>query len=81
LGGIEEVANTVRLYPNPAQESVTLESEISFERYRIVDCLGREVLFGEFEGISTVISINQLLNGQYFLEIPELNQSIRFIKN
>ncbi len=80
-GGIEEVANNVRLYPNPAQESVTLESEISFERYRIVDCLGREVLFGEFEGKSTVISINQLLNGQYFVEIPELNQSIRFIKN
>jgi len=84
-GSVEELTNSVILYPNPAQESLTLESEISFDRFRIVDGLGREILNGKADGKadgkSTVISINQLSNGQYFLEIPELNKSIRLIKN
>jgi hypothetical protein len=70
--GVEElVLKNVYVYPNPAQDNITIQSEINLigQSYNIYDCLGKLVLNGAIENQTTLISLQALNNGIYTLVI------------
>ena len=82
--GVEELEqNALRLYPNPAQDFVTLESNASIKQIRIIGLDGR--LYGT-EKVHQLnkysLSVSNLLSGVYFVEVttPAGVQTIRFVK-
>lgn len=63
------VAAPVEIYPNPAQEELTVKTEGSFEQYIIQDMSGRTVAIGKLSG--TAISVASLQSGMYLLELVD----------
>lgn len=78
---VAHVAGNVEfnVYPNPAHNQVYIESAVTDGAYRITDQLGKVVLTGNISGNKTVISLNELSAGLYFLNINEA-QPIKLIK-
>lgn len=71
------------IFPNPAKEEITVKSDITAQGlpYNITDAAGRRVLAGKLSGESTLIDINRLREGLYFLEIGKNNRrSVKIIK-
>lgn len=72
----------VEIYPNPAQEQLTLQTEGSFENYLIQDMSGRTVVTGKLSG--TTISLTALQSGMYLLKMNDAAGNIhekKFVKN
>lgn len=59
----------ISIYPNPASNSIYIESLVGDEQYSILDMLGRTLSQGKLGGISAEIDISHLNNGIYFLRI------------
>lgn len=80
LKEIQNVKNTIRLFPNPSAQIINLESNLSLEgkKYFIQDYTGKDISNGVFHAISGV-DILGLSNGIYFLSIN--NTFLKFIKN
>jgi hypothetical protein len=82
--GIEEFAkNKIQVYPNPAQESITIESALSLagQSYCIYDCIGKLVVKGVLDNQTNTVSLQSLNNGIYTLEIGTKNrQVIKLVK-
>lgn len=81
--GVDEnsLANGVQLFPNPAQEqiSVNLRSEAETLPLTIYDLGGKQVLTQEVAGTGvTTLSLSQLNSGVYFVNVN--NQVIKLIK-
>ncbi len=92
LTGTEEVLNPepFKLYPNPAGESVTIESIDNFKGQDVIaiyDMLGRKVSAGIFADPGTDkidIPVRYLANGVYLVSITTANgltKSIKFVKD
>ena len=66
--GVDELNNSVKLYPNPTSGVLNIESEgmVSFEVYNTV---GQRVMTQEVNGSSAQINTESLNNGMYFLRI------------
>jgi hypothetical protein len=70
--GIDEVENSsLKVYPNPANNQITLQCDASRigNTYVIFDVTGREVLQGKIGSFVTDIAIEQLSKGEYILKI------------
>ena len=82
--GIEEFAkNKIQVYPNPAQECITIESTLSLagQNYCIYDCIGKLVVKGVLDNQTNTVSLQSLNNGIYTLEIGTKNrQVIKLVK-
>lgn len=69
-----------QIYPNPAGETLTIESEVELERLEIYDYLGKKV----FEDLSSKkhINISEFSKGVYILKLYAGNRttSIKFLK-
>ena len=78
--GIEEIYNSVYIYPNPADETIIVESVSAINEFIVFDGLGRKVKTIAGTESKTVISISELSKGHYFMYVPELNRTIRFVK-
>ena len=76
----QNVEKTIRLFPNPSDQIINLESNLSLEgkKFLIQDYTGKEISNGIFHAISGV-DILGLSNGIYFLKIN--NTFLKFIKN
>ena len=74
-----EKENQVLLYPNPAEEMLTLavEPERIGECYKIVDQLGKTIRIGALEKMKHQIPISGIESGIYTVIIG--NQSIKNI--
>lgn len=72
-----------RLYPNPADEQITIELNDDSSNYQveILDILGRKVFYSEIQKIG-LINISALVPGAYLVKIKSENKAnvVRFIK-
>lgn len=73
----------VSIYPNPAQNFIYLTSQENLNtNYSILDISGRVVANGNMQGNNSMLNIEHLTNGVYFLQIgKEDPTNIKFIKN
>ncbi len=75
--------NNFAVFPNPASDVITVNgiSNFSTASYFISDQLGRIVLTGELNALSSTINISELSRGIYFLKIGVQNrQMIKVVK-
>lgn len=82
-GTVDRDARHVALYPNPAHHHLVLEVQdaLPFATYTVHDPSGRVVLAGKVAGNTTSISIAQLPEGIYFLQLEGFpGQKLRFVK-
>lgn len=70
----------VEVYPNPAKETLTVQSVQEFESYEIYDLNGRIVVSGDLK--STSISLEHITKGVYLLRLynDQLSTTTRFVK-
>ena len=64
------------IYPNPAKDKLSIESNIQFQKFNIVDELGRKILNGKIENNS--INTSVLKSGIYVIELQ--NESYKIVK-
>jgi len=72
----------ISIYPNPAQNQITVSSNIKMDSYRIFNALGKIVMKGDLT--NTTINIESLKSGSYFIALSDKdsNQTYhkRFVK-
>jgi hypothetical protein len=77
--GISELQNNqIQLYPNPAQETITIKSELNLngKEYCVFDFVGKSVLKGKFSDDIKSVSVSELNNGVYILNIYDSNNKL-----
>ncbi len=57
------------LYPNPAEEILTVQVPTGYYRYELIDAAGRSVLFGQFSGETVTLRTDHLAAGLYTFTI------------
>lgn len=85
IGINELLMNNLQIYPNPAFESVTIESKLSMEGVTllsIMDLMGKTVYTEQInpakDGLHHQINLNDVPNGVYFVTLQ--NESIRLTR-
>lgn len=78
--GIGENEHYVIVYPNPAAAIITIQGNGNEQTVRITDALGRIILEQISFTKDTIISIEKLKPGNYFIELLEEKVHISFIK-
>lgn len=70
VGVEEESISFCRIYPNPAQDFITIESvdEAHIETYEIYSLLGERIQYGNIENNSQ-ISVENISTGMYWLQV------------
>lgn len=71
----------IKVYPNPVQDFVTIESEIKFSTYEIIDATGKSLPLKQFSGDR--IDVSQLPAGTYFIKLNSATKNtniVRFFK-
>jgi hypothetical protein len=78
LGISELQINQLQLYPNPAQETITIKSDMNLngKEYCIFDFVGKSVLKGKFSDDIKSVSVSELNNGVYILTIYDFNNKL-----
>lgn len=66
----EENRSRTEVYPNPFTDHITINANLSFESYRIMDLSGKNILLGRF---TNEISAGFLQSGTYLLELIQEN--------
>lgn len=64
----ETLEQPIRIYPNPAQNQLTIEAELGVE-IKILDITGRTVLQQKQQDLQEVIDIDTWSRGVYFVEV------------
>jgi murein DD-endopeptidase MepM/ murein hydrolase activator NlpD len=74
--------NTVRVFPNPATNIVTLQGVSKYSRVRISSLQGSELLSKNFEGDELKLNISHLPAGVYLLQLGKdaFDYNIKLIK-
>ena len=72
----------LRLYPNPAQQFITIESDIEapFRTLSVFDYKGAELITTDISKMNNQLDISQLATGIYFARTND-GETLRFIKN
>lgn len=78
LGVDDVIFNSVKIYPNPASDFITISGLKNRENFRVYDVLGTEIIKGEIID-NGEIAIKNFSNGIYFLKFDNGN-TIKFIK-
>ena len=70
------------IYPNPAQDKLNIESSSAISSVKIYNMVGAEVYSKEDCGTQTVISLDDMPNGVYFIQLNSNGtiETTRFIK-
>lgn len=69
-------ANKLKIYPNPANHLVTIETEFNNAQIQIVDLMGKLVYSQQQADVMTQISTEQLNNGIYLVKINHGTETI-----
>ena len=82
--GVEDLTNTINVYPNPTSGMVTMNfgKEISNGSVNLIDAQGRIVLANEVNGKNHTLDISSFAKGIYTVVLIDENasQQIRIIK-
>jgi surface protein len=72
---------TIKLYPNPVASilNIKTDSNLINQTYSIIDSLGRVVFNGKLKEVDTIINVEILSKGIYYLKISGYSAS-KFIK-
>ncbi len=68
---LQEPLQDITLYPNPAQNSITITASEIINSVVISNLLGQDVFSGAYSTKEVVISLNQLPSGIYFVKIND----------
>jgi len=83
VSSVSNIINEVSLYPNPANNSITIENVMQISNISIYNTLGQKVYEDNFSKNKIIIDISNLNNGLYFLKTSDINGKTnvnRFIK-
>jgi hypothetical protein len=74
--------NRIQIYPNPAHDIITIQTNECHGVIKIYNILGRKVIHREIADLKTPIYISDLVQGTYLVNlISDLNvKTIKFIK-
>lgn len=75
--------NDLNVFPNPTKTSITITNKTNLigKKYVITNLIGQIVLIGKLNLDETIVNLETLQSGMYFLSIDSLNkQSIKIIK-
>jgi hypothetical protein len=79
--GLEELAQSIRVFPNPATDELHIESSsVLSGEYMLFDAAGRKVLEGGLTGSMTLISLNGFAPGMYTVQLNNQTIPVRIIK-
>ena len=79
--GINELyLNDIKIYPNPVSTELYVKLDLQgTAHYRIFNAMGQIIMQGKLQDETSVINVNSLSNGIYYLNIE--GKTIKFIKN
>lgn len=72
----------VKIFPNPVDDYISIESENIFSTYEIIDVSGKSLIKNKFSGKN--IDVSLLPSGTYFIRLnasDNINHILKFIKN
>jgi len=75
--------NDLKVFPNPTESFITITNKNSLvgKKYIITNLVGQTLLFGNLNIDETLVNLETLQNGMYFLSLEGMNkQSIKVIK-
>ncbi len=75
-GVTEAIEAGFNLYPNPASENITIESDKVINQYQIISMTGKMVMEKIIENNKAVIDVSNLITGVYFIRIQSQDQVI-----
>lgn len=82
--GIDKnISDNISIYPNPAEDYLVVQSNVSIKALHIVNISGKRVYTNTIQPIKEIsIPVSQLASGVYFLQIETDNKTIvkKFIK-
>lgn len=75
--------NFIKIYPNPVNDFLILESDILFNKAIVYDLSGREIITNYEHAKITKLDVSGLKTGIYVLQIfnNDLKSSLKFVKN
>ncbi|MGB1039286.1 MAG: T9SS type A sorting domain-containing protein [Flavobacteriales bacterium] len=77
--------NTLKLFPNPFSNQITVESKVQIDQIRVMDLTGKTLIdITEINNNKTVVDLQSLLSGSYLIQILDVNGNFtteRIIKN
>ena len=76
--------NEIRIYPNPANQSIFLSSNVNIKEVTVLDLTGKIVLNKDANSNLEQLDVSSFKNGLYLLKISDENQMFyveQFIKN
>lgn len=79
VSGLEEVQQTLHVYPNPANHHVTLSGALVNEPYSVYNSMGSMVQTGTCADSTLTIDLSSLPSGLYLMS--QGNRVTRFVKN
>lgn len=72
--------NVIRIYPNPAQAKITIDTNGDIEEFKILDSKGQ--LVQTSQNVQKTIDISELNSGMYLIQVQTQQsvQTARFVK-
>lgn len=79
----QKPAESIKLYPNPANSFITITSANNNLRsgFVIYDINGREITSGTLQDSNTTVNVASFAKGVYFIKLTESGTTLKFIKN
>lgn len=75
----ETILTKVHLFPNPANNSILIQSESVLNQIKIFNCLGQFI--AELPVVNELIDVSGLQNGTYFIFIDGFSDQLKLVVN
>jgi hypothetical protein len=70
IGILENQPQTIKVYPNPVSDFVTVKSDFAINSIEVISYLGQSVYIGTYNGDMEVqVKVSGLPSGMYFVKV------------